>query len=313
MAKRLSGQRKKAAAFGKKTRRGSEAARKAAWSTRERRWMAQLVVCGGIFVLIVAAKLLLPGHLDGVRTRLRQALEQNMDVRAVFSVVGQAAAGEKAVDKTLDEVYRAVFLPQEQDEALQTAAAQADPPHFLENTAMDSLRDFRAERNTSGAAKEEAAEAGTLAYVLYSDQNLPDRVSMEQAILGFSYCTPVKGAVSSDFGYREHPTEGEERFHYGVDLAADTGTDIACFADGTVKAVGESSSYGKYLIVSHEGGYDTLYAHCSSISVSSGAEVCRGQTIARVGETGIATGPHLHFELHRDGVYLNPIYYVAAV
>ena len=105
--------------------------------------------------------------------------------------------------------------------------------------------------------------------------------------------------------------EGEERFHYGVDLAADAGTAGACFADGTVTAVGESSSYGKYCMVRHSGGYDTLYAHCSRVTVSSGAAVSKGEKIAEVGETGMATGPHLHFELHRNGVYLNPIYYVS--
>lgn len=280
-----------------------------ALSARERRWLRQLVACGGIFVVLVAVKLILPGRLDGLRSQLRAVLERNMDVREVFSAVGQAAAGEKPVDKTLDEVYRAVFHPQE-DGALQTALP-AEVPEVSENAAMDSLRSFRTQREA--ADRETETSAGDLAYVLYSDQNLPENVSMEQAILGFSYCTPVAGTISSGFGYREHPTEGEERFHYGLDLAADTGTAIACFGDGTVKAVGESSSYGKYLIVTHEGGYDTLYAHCSSVDVSSGAEVRRGQTIARVGDTGIATGPHLHFELHRNGVYLNPIYYVAAV
>ena len=100
--------------------------------------------------------------------------------------------------------------------------------------------------------------------------------------------------------------EGEERFHYGIDLAADTGTAVSCFADGTVTAVGESSSYGKYCIVTHSGGYATLYAHCSRVTASSGAEVARGQKIAEVGETGMATGPHLHFELIADGVRRPP-------
>ena len=136
---------------------------------------------------------------------------------------------------------------------------------------------------------------------------------MEQALLGFDYCTPVSGSISSEFGYRDHPTEGEERFHYGIDLAADTGTEILCFADGTVTAVGESSSYGKYCMIAHENGYSTLYAHCSRVTVSSGSAVQRGDTVAEVGQTGMATGPHLHFELQRDGVYLNPIYYVSAV
>ena len=87
--------------------------------------------------------------------------------------------------------------------------------------------------------------------------------------------------------------------------------EIGCFADGTVTAVGESSSYGKYITVAHEGGYSTLYAHCSRIIASSGASVKEGDVIAEVGETGVATGPHLHFELHEGSQYLNPIYYVS--
>ena len=113
--------------------------------------------------------------------------------------------------------------------------------------------------------------------VLYSDEDLPENVSMRQAILGFDHETPVKGVLSSNFGYRDHPLEGTERFHYGVDLAADTGTAIACFADGTVTAVGESSSYGKYCTVTHANGCTTLYAHCGRISVSSGAAVKKGE------------------------------------
>ena len=89
--------------------------------------------------------------------------------------------------------------------------------------------------------------------------------------------------------------------------------EIGCFADGTVTAVGESSSYGKYITVSHQGGFSTLYAHCSRILASSGDTVREGEAIAEVGETGVATGPHLHFELHQGSQYLNPIYYVSLV
>ena len=310
MASRLAKRKRRAAPWSGRRQGGARTTARrndAALSARERRWLRQLVACGGIFLVIVAAKLVLPGHLTTLRARLREVMEQNMDVREVFSAVGQAAAGEKSMDKTLDEVYRAVFSP---GEDIRQTAAPAVVPELPENEAMDSLRSFRTGRE---AETPEQASAEDLEFVLYSDQNLPENVSMEQAILGFSYCAPVAGTVSSGFGYREHPTEGEERFHYGLDLAADTGTAIACFADGTVNAVGESSSYGKYLIVSHQGGYDTLYAHCSRIEVSSGTEVEQGQTIARVGDTGMATGPHLHFELHRGGVYLNPVYYVAGV
>ena len=287
---------------------------------RERRQLLQLVICSGIFVLLVAAKLVLPEPMSRVNARLSQAMEQNMDVQAVFSAVGRAFSGEGNLDDTVDEVYQAVFHPQENEEAVQTAAQIAA---VQAEGAIRSLREYRRSASSDQtnqiqeaadtAADPQTAEVSNLAYVLYSKQNLPEDVSLEQAILDFDYCTPVSGALSSGFGYRDHPIEGEERFHYGVDLAADTGTEVDCFADGTVTVVGESSSYGKYCMVAHEGGYSTLYAHCSRITVSSGSTVRQGAKIAEVGETGIATGPHLHFELQKDGVYLNPIYYVSVL
>lgn len=285
---------------------------------QERRLLLQLVACSGIFVLLVAAKLLLPAKMAQFNERLSGALRQNMDVKAVFSAVGRAITGEDNAGGAMEDVYQAVFHP-EKGETMETAALEGLP--LDESAALDDLREYRmksltADQQTAEGeadAKTEQTEVSTLAYVLYSDRNLPEDVSLEQAILGFDYCTPVCGTLTSNFGYREHPVEGEERFHYGVDLAADTGTAISCFADGTVTAVGESSSYGRYCIVTHEGGYSTLYAHCSRVTASSGTAVKEGQKIAEVGESGMATGPHLHFELHRDGTYLNPIYYVSAV
>lgn len=288
---------------------------------RELRHLAQLVACGSIFVALVAAKLLLPARMEGINAQLTAAMGQNMDIQAVFSAVGRAFTGESGVSGAAAEVYQAVFHPQEALEAAKTSDRRT--LKIREGAALELLRAYRpseeADQTPAGELppeeavptdSAEAKKATNLAYILYSEENLPEAVSLEQAILGFDYSTPVSGVLSSDFGYREHPVEGEERFHYGVDLAADSGTEIDCFADGHVTAVGESSSYGKYCIVAHEGGYSTLYAHCSRIVVTSGTEVSRGQKIAEVGETGMATGPHLHFELQRNGTYLNPIYYV---
>ncbi|WP_325200783.1 M23 family metallopeptidase [Oscillibacter sp.] len=289
---------------------------------KDLRLMLRLVACGGIFVALVAAKLLLPARMEAFNEKLSAAMERNMDVQAVFSAVGRAFSGEESVAG----VYQAVFHPEEG--AVQTGAlSPADSPSKMttraiqlrDGAALDALRSFRPEAPPQAEVpKPEAADAiqsaSNLAYVLYSQENLPEGVSMEQDRLGFDYSAPVAGGtLSSDFGYREHPTEGEERFHYGVDLAADTGTEVRCFADGTVTAVGDSSSYGRYCVVAHERGYSTLYAHCSRITASSGTAVKRGQKIAEVGETGMATGPHLHFELQREGTYLNPIYYVSSL
>lgn len=140
---------------------------------------------------------------------------------------------------------------------------------------------------------------------------LPEDVVLHQEILGFAYQNPVVGTVYDRFGFRNHPIDGGEAFHYGLDIAADEGTVITSFADGTVTAVGESSALGKYVIITHAGNYQTLYAHCSCVTASSGQQVRMGDPIAEVGQTGKTTGPHLHFELQRNTVYLNPIYYVS--
>ena len=99
------------------------------------------------------------------------------------------------------------------------------------------------------------------------------------------------------------------KYHYGTDLAADTGTPITAFADGMIVAQGDSDSFGKYVMIDHPDGYRTLYAHCSAICMNCG-EVKKGDVIALVGSTGAATGPHLHFELEKDDVYLNPEFYI---
>ena len=98
-----------------------------------------------------------------------------------------------------------------------------------------------------------------------------------------------------------------------MDLAANSGDDIVCFASGTVTEVGENGTSGKFLRVEHEDGYATMYAHCSQIYVEEGQKVNAGEKIALVGATGKATGPNLHFELTHDGVYLNPAFYMAAI
>lgn len=282
---------------------------------QEARRLAQLVVCGSIFVALVAAKLLLPARMAAFNEELSAALERNMDVQAVFSAVGRIFDG--GVEERMEELYQAVFGPAEDGtKADGEAEANTSSPalELEENGAMESLRAYRKERS-SPPKEDQGAEpdASSLAYVLYSEENLPEKVSLEQAVLGFEYGPPLSGTLTSPFGYREHPIEGEERFHYGVDLAAEEGTAIQCFAGGTVTAVGESSSYGRYCIVAHEGGYSTLYAHCSRVTAASGAAVSLGEKIAEVGHTGMATGSHLHFELHRDGMYLNPVYYVSAL
>ncbi len=121
---------------------------------------------------------------------------------------------------------------------------------------------------------------------------------------------PSTKYITSYFGVREHPIDGVTKGHNGIDIGAGHGADIVAADSGTILFSGNSSSYGKYIVISHGNGITTLYAHCSQLLVKAGASVSKGQTIAKVGSTGKSTGPHLHFEVSVNGVRQNPLNYV---
>ena len=121
--------------------------------------------------------------------------------------------------------------------------------------------------------------------------------------------TPINGArLSSGFGMRRHPILGYSRMHRGTDFAAPTGTPIMAAGDGTIARAGPFSSYGNYIRVRHANGYETAYAHLSRFArgVRAGSRVRQGQIIGYVGTTGRSTGPHLHYEVMRNGAQINP-------
>jgi murein DD-endopeptidase MepM/ murein hydrolase activator NlpD len=117
---------------------------------------------------------------------------------------------------------------------------------------------------------------------------------------------PTKGWITSYFGMRQIPNGTGRRIHEGLDIAANVGTPVYATADGIVARVEYSKSYGKTVVVDHGYGYRTLYAHNSRNSVKRGTRVQRGDKIAEVGNTGISTGPHVHYEVQLNGVPIDP-------
>jgi murein DD-endopeptidase MepM/ murein hydrolase activator NlpD len=129
-------------------------------------------------------------------------------------------------------------------------------------------------------------------------------------IKGFLLKTPVDGAhITSLFGMRKHPVLGYTRAHQGIDFGAGTGTPILAAGDGVVAEAGRKGGYGNWLRIRHTGGWDTGYGHISRYAkgVHAGVHVRQGQVVAYVGATGLATGPHLHYEIWKNGQRMNPL------
>lgn len=314
------------------SRRGIRRSRgkRAAPASAESRAVIRVVICGIIFVALVAVKLLFPEAVGALAHSAGNLIGRNADFQEAFAAMGRAISGEEAVSDSLQDAYTAVFSPSSGVVEADAAPAAATEPllpggkllryatvslPIPEDTAEESGEAADGEETAASPSPPPAPEpeeddttTAALSYV-YALPALPENASLEQRNLGFVYDSPLRGSLTSTFGWREHPVSGGTKFHYGIDLAADQGSAVCAFADGVVYATGESSTLGKYIMLQHQGGYMTLYAHCSDILTGSGS-VTLGQQIAKVGETGVATGPHLHFELHDGDLYLNPIYYV---
>jgi murein DD-endopeptidase MepM/ murein hydrolase activator NlpD len=129
-------------------------------------------------------------------------------------------------------------------------------------------------------------------------------------VFGRLFIYPTKGRITDRFGMRRDPFTGMRRFHNGVDLAAPVGTPVFASMSGKVAMLGYNPTYGKYLILTHPEGFQTLYGHLDAFRVQKGQSVKQGQRIADMGNSGYSTGSHLHFSIFRRGEPIDPFEYL---
>lgn len=131
----------------------------------------------------------------------------------------------------------------------------------------------------------------------------------KQEINGDLFRKPLRAKyyLSSYFGWRSSPFSGKRSYHSGIDMACPSGTPVYAASSGKVTSAGYNNVYGNYVIITHNGGYKTLYGHMSAILVAPGRKVVLGTNIGRVGSTGMSTGPHLHFTVYKYGKTINPL------
>jgi murein DD-endopeptidase MepM/ murein hydrolase activator NlpD len=183
--------------------------------------------------------------------------------------------------------------------------AGATPETFNDPQYAQSLDQFIALRYT--------AMSGEVTRGLDSSDRFSNRFPTGFAILDVAYAPsvwPVHGIVTSSFGARQDPFNGEGAFHTGIDIATSSGDAVRAPADGTVIKAGMGTGYGREIIVDHGHGIETLYAHLSGFAVVNGQDVRRGDILGYVGSSGHSTGPHLHYEVRIRDTPVNPSKYL---
>ena len=157
-----------------------------------------------------------------------------------------------------------------------------------------------------------------ISHVRKSTKHTPPKVQQaktkQTGSKAFALGAPLyKARMSSPFGWRHHPVLKKRKLHKGMDFAAKKGEPIKAAASGVVVRAQRAGGYGNYVMIRHENGYVTAYAHLSGYheNIKAGVRVRKGQTIGYVGSTGRSTGPHLHFELIRNGKHINPKNFLA--
>lgn len=239
----------------------------------------QLAICAGLLLLLLAARGLGWPVYTQCQSYLLQALEEGIDLSEQPELVRFAS---RFVEDVRVQAFRWA-------EGMGRQAAADEPAPQSSAGAMQPLVNIGLSSNTA------------------SQKAPPDGYSLKSYIPLQSLSLPLaQFSVTSGYGWRSHPITGRADFHTGVDMAAAEGTSIAPALPGMVLDTGRSRSYGNFVLLLHADGVATRYCHMQYVFVRRGEEVDLKSVLGTVGSTGMATGPHLHFELSFDDLHYNP-------
>ncbi len=243
----------------------------------------QFLVCAISFGIFFGIKFTGSGALDNIKRAYFDNLQRNFIVELKDSDT---------------EVFNNAPEPEITEEIKQQAPETTQTTKIVTETKST-------EPHVEKLSAQIKAEGGA-DYSVSSKDDIPENVSVDSYTLSQKMFLPATGEITSPFGVRNHPIDGELRFHAGVDIADDIGTPIYSAFDGTVIVADYDKWNGYYLKIIHDNEIMTVYCHCNKLLVKKGDIVKSGQKIAEMGSTGSSTGPHLHFELRINNKSYDP-------
>lgn len=281
-------------------------------------WLGLIVVCTLVsFVTVYRANTKELGELRYMRDVADSQKDQIRSLQDQFSALNERVRQAEMIEGQIrDMLTREGILPQGYSSGGASALPASRTSSLL--TSRDSSSVSRMTKTEDMARVLYALKVGTGSLVekaVQVEECVKDLQEDATEAVAFMRATPsvwpVTGDISSDFGWRRSPFNYySEEYHSGVDIAAQWWEPIVAPADGTVTFSGYKYGYGWTITMRHGYGFETLYAHCCRLEADWGQEVTRGEVIAYVGQSGSATGPHLHYEVHLWGTPVDPTRYL---
>lgn len=233
---------------------------------------------------------------------LEELVEQDVEIlNEIEAEINEVEEKKAALEKQLSQIQEIKKATEQKEKLL--ASKQEEKKQWIEQVEQDK-------KAVEKALDELEALSAQVAAQIKKIQEERARKSKNQFSGEFTWPTPGYTRITSEYGYRTHPILKEKRMHTGIDIGAPAGTSIKAADGGTVIYAGWLGAYGNATIIDHGGSISTMYAHQSSILVKENQNVKRGEVIGKVGSTGWSTGPHLHFEVRKNGDPINPWNYL---
>ncbi|MBQ6712102.1 MAG: peptidoglycan DD-metalloendopeptidase family protein [Clostridia bacterium] len=233
-----------------------------------------------------------------------------------WEIVQQISVRDEKLFEELQAIRDKVTVEKQELEATQAEAIETKALMDANKAELDAQHASKV-KALQKAEAEKAAANKAYADMIEKEEDLMEQykkaaaqLASQSTYVGGKFMWPLPAAnnvITCKYGYRTHPVTKKYKLHTGIDLRASTGTKVYAANKGTVTTSGYSSAWGNYIIINHGGGYTTLYAHLSRRNVSKGATVKQGDVIGLSGNTGYSTGPHLHFEINKNGSSYDPL------